>query len=140
MLAPRTKLSVIAAELSRRHYHGRVYAKAQNVRPAYITAHDAALADVDVLAMSTCLMTAPNNHRPARHLEAVEDNLTAMTRGFSRNTSLSTTGHPSLAGKSSAGACNSWGASSTMPSSCGSPMPTSTRSTGPRSAASRLKQ
>src|SRR5437667_2113487 len=34
VLAPRTKLSLIAAELSRRNYHGRVYAKAQTVRPA----------------------------------------------------------------------------------------------------------
>ncbi|MBM3223313.1 MAG: amidase, partial [Candidatus Tectomicrobia bacterium] len=35
LLAPRTKLSLIAAECSRRTYHGRAYAKAQNVRPAY---------------------------------------------------------------------------------------------------------
>src|SRR5207249_9339746 len=38
VLAPRTKLSLIAAEFSRRDHHGRVYAKAQNVRPAYIKA------------------------------------------------------------------------------------------------------
>ena len=40
MLAPRSKLSLIAAELSRRNYHGRVYAKAQNVRPTYIKAYN----------------------------------------------------------------------------------------------------
>src|SRR5262249_47381125 len=55
VLAPRTKLSLIAAELSRRSYHGRVYAKAQNVRPTYIKAYDGALAEVDALAMPTCL-------------------------------------------------------------------------------------
>src|SRR5712691_4229324 len=107
VLVPRSKLVLIAAELSRRTYHGRVYAKAQNVRPTYIKAYDAALADVDVLVMPTCLMTAPKNHTPGTYLEAVEDNLTSQRRGGSRNTQpFNYTGHPALAltvGKSSAG-------------------------------------
>jgi len=59
VLAPRSKLQLIAAQLSRRNYAGRVYAKAQNVRPTYIRAYNTALADVDVLVMPTTLTTAP---------------------------------------------------------------------------------
>jgi amidase len=107
VLAPRTKLSLITAELSRRNYNGRVYAKAQNVRPTFIKAYDAALADLDVLVMPTCLMTAPKNHRPGTYFEAVEDNLMSASSPVSRNTQpFNYTGHPALAtpvGKSSAG-------------------------------------
>jgi amidase len=107
VLSPRTKLSLIAAELSRRNYHGRVYAKGQNARQGYIRAYDAALESVDVLLMPTCLMTAPKNHRPASHLEALEDNLASANSEVTANTlQFDYTGHPALAvpvGKSTSG-------------------------------------
>jgi len=107
VLAPRTKMSLIGAELSRRNYNGRVYAKAQNVRLTYIKAYDAALQNFNVLVMPTCPTTAPKNHSPGSYLEAVEDNLSTITRRASQNTQpFNYTGHPALSvpvGKSSAG-------------------------------------
>jgi amidase len=98
LLSPRTKLGYIEAEFNRRTYYGRVYAKAQNVRPYFIKAFDKALADVDVLVMPTCLAPAPFYEAPATYLEALEDNLNASARSASRNTQpYNYTGHPALA-------------------------------------------
>jgi amidase len=107
VLTPRSKLSLIAAAISRRNYNGRVYAKAQNVRPTFIKAYDSALADVDVLVMPTCLMTAPKNQQPDSYLQALEDNLSMRSSAAARNTQpFNYTGHPALAvpvGKSTSG-------------------------------------
>jgi amidase len=98
LLTPRTKLSMIAAAISRKTYRGRVYAKAQNVRPTFVKAFDAALTDVDVLVMPTCIMTAPEYVSPATYLEAVEGNLDMVARSAARNTMpYNFTGHPALA-------------------------------------------
>jgi amidase len=100
-LSARTKLQYLIAEYSRRNYHGMVYAKAHNVRPAYIGAYDAALSEVDVLAMPTCVNTAPLYAPPASPLEAVERAITpslSATGTAVRNTRpFNYTGHPALA-------------------------------------------
>ena len=54
------KVNFVLAELSRRNFHtGAAYAKAQNVRRAFVRGYDRALAEVDMLAMPTCPTVAP---------------------------------------------------------------------------------
>lgn len=99
-LSPRYKSELILAEFSRQFYHGRVYAKAQNVRPAYIAAYDKVLRDVDVLLMPT-VPSVPSQLAD----EAGDDRLTIVARSLAaglparvRNTSpFNFTGHPALA-------------------------------------------
>jgi amidase len=101
MLSPRTKFNYVLAELSRRNFHGAAYAKAQNVRPAFVDAYDAALTEVDVLAMPTCVTVAPAVAAPKGHAEAVLDELQRVRGGVNdmvRNTRpFNYTGHPALA-------------------------------------------
>ena len=101
MLPPRTKLNHLVAELSRRNYHGGVYAKAHNVRPSYVSALDRALAKVDVLAMPTVRNIAPPvEEDPVDPAEAVLANLRRnwVMLPITYNTKPTDyTGHPALA-------------------------------------------
>lgn len=99
LLLPRTKLNYIVGEISRRTYQGRVYAKAQNVRAGFTAAYDRALAEVDVLVMPTCVLTAPEFVAPADRREAVAESLQhANTNPAVINTQpFNYTGHPALA-------------------------------------------
>ncbi len=101
MLPPRTKLNHLIAELSRRNYHGGVYAKAHNVRPSYVAAFDRALAKVDVLALPTVRDIAPQvEELPAEPMAAIEANLRRnwMLTPIAYNTKPTNyTGHPALA-------------------------------------------
>ena len=101
MLTPRTKLNFVVGEFSRQNFHGAVYAKAQNVRPYFVKAFDTALAEVDVLAMPTCVTVAPKVDEDLHYEDAVHAEL-ARSRGgpnlMVRNTRPSNyTGHPALA-------------------------------------------
>jgi amidase len=100
MMPPRTKLSHLVAELSRRNYHGGSYAKAHNVRPAYVEAFDRALARVDVLALPTVRNIAPRvEEEPADPTEVILASLRRnwMLLPMAYNTKPTNyTGHPAL--------------------------------------------
>ncbi len=101
MMQPRSKLGHLVAELSRRNYHGGVYAKAHNVRPSYVAAFDRALAKVDVLALPTVRNIAPAvEMEPTDPTEATLANLRRnwMLLPMAYNTKPTNyTGHPALA-------------------------------------------
>ncbi len=101
LMQPRTKLNHLVAELSRRNFHGGVYAKAHNVRPSYVAAFDRALAKVDVLALPTVRNIAPLVEQdPADPMAAIEANLRRnwMLMPIAYNTKPTNyTGHPALA-------------------------------------------
>ena len=98
-LDPRSFLNHLAGTFARKNYSGRLYAKAQNVRPAYVAAYDAALSSVDVLVMPTTVTQAPEYEPISDRSEALDValsgavayNAVANTRPFNY------TGHPSLA-------------------------------------------
>ena len=100
-LATYTKTLLLLGELSREAFDGSVYAKAHNVRPTFIRAYDAALQEVDVLAMPTCLDVAPPAFEAVGFAEGWRRAIDVMRRGFDamiRNTApFSYTGHPAIA-------------------------------------------
>jgi amidase len=101
LMQPRTKLNHLIAELSRRNFHGGVYAKAHNVRPGYVAAFDRALAKVDVLALPTVRNIAPLVEQdPTDPKAAIEANLRRnwMLMPIAYNTKPTNyTGHPAVA-------------------------------------------
>jgi amidase len=101
MLSTYTKASLVLAELSRRNFHGAVYAKAHNVRPAVVRAYDSALKRVDLLAMPTCVTVAPPVNDAVSFAEATRREIEVLRDGFDslvRNTQpFDYTGHPALA-------------------------------------------
>jgi amidase len=98
-LAPHIKLAYLTGEFLRRRYHGRAYARAQNVRGSYARAYDRVLEDIDVLVMPTCLTTAPQYEAPVSPLAAIEASVAvAGVNPAVRNTMpFNYTGHPALA-------------------------------------------
>jgi amidase len=104
-IASFNKAGLVLAELSRRNFHGAVYAKAQNVRPSFVRAYDALFDCVDVLVMPTCVTVAPPVAESVGTAAGVLRDIELMRGGFSgsfdtfiRNTMpFDYTGHPALA-------------------------------------------
>jgi amidase len=86
------KVSLLVGTHVNRSYHGRVYAKAQNVRANLRAQYDQALERFDILAMPTT-PTKALKHEPKL------DPQTRMMRGWhvgNNTTAFDVTGHPSL--------------------------------------------
>ena len=95
-LNPNTLAGNLAGLYARKLYSGRVYAKAQNVRPAYVAAYDAALADNDVLVMPTTITQAPVFEPVPDRLEALELALFGPSNRSLNTMPFNYTGHPAL--------------------------------------------
>ena len=92
-LPPTVKLVMLTGEYMKRYYHGRYYAKAQNLRPALVKAYDDALAEYDVLVMPT----VPFRATPIPPPDCPLDDYLRYALNMSSNTSqFDVTGHPSV--------------------------------------------
>ncbi|OLT15515.1 hypothetical protein BJF78_01970 [Pseudonocardia sp. CNS-139] len=95
-LPARTKMTLLTSEYSRSNFHGAVYAKAHNVRKAFIAAVDGALGEHDVLLMPTSPTVAKPWVAPSGpYLEQLAVALEPMTRNRNRQP-FNYTGHPAL--------------------------------------------
>jgi amidase len=91
------KLRMTLAEYVNQRYHGRLYAKAQNVRKTVKKAYDAAFADVDLLVCSTKPNKAPKFEQRRNHVEGIKQFIYRPGAGHSRNTApFNYTGHPAI--------------------------------------------
>jgi amidase len=69
------KLMLLASSYAHDNYYGRLYAKAQNARPAIVARYIEAFRDVDVLAMPTVPIKSHPYRTPADFVEAIERTL-----------------------------------------------------------------
>jgi amidase len=91
-LPPQGKIEAMLGTYLRTHYHGRFYAKAQNLRVHLREAYDTSLRKVDILAMPTTPMKAQPYLPQAGIVDRVLNGWSMLgnTAGFNM------TGHPSL--------------------------------------------
>ena len=86
------KLTLILGQYMSEEYRGRYYAKGQNLARELAERYDAALADVDVLAMPTTPQTAHAHEPELGRLEIIDRALNML----SNTAPFDVTGHPAL--------------------------------------------
>jgi amidase len=87
------KTVMLMGEYMKRYYHGRYYAKAQNLRPALVKAYDDVLADYDALVMPTIPFRATPIPPPDCSIEDCMGFALNMTNNTAQ---FNATGHPSI--------------------------------------------
>ena len=100
--SPNLKLNLLQGYYLQRNYGGRLYAKAQNVRPTFVAQYDRVFAGVDVLAMPTIPMTAPRWQEPRDYQDAMELTMLGGKRSLDLGPVIANTcpfnytGHPAI--------------------------------------------
>jgi amidase len=101
--SPNLKLNLLQGYYLQRNYGGRLYAKAQNVRPTFVAQYDRVFAGgVDVLAMPTIPLTAPRWRAPRDHEDAMEMTMLGGPRSLDLGPVIANTcpfnytGHPAI--------------------------------------------
>ena len=101
-LSPNLKLNLLQGYYLQRNYGGRLYAKAQNVRPTFVAQYDRVFTRVDVLAMPTIPLTAPRWQEPRSHEDALELTMLGGRRSLDLRPVIANTcpfnytGHPAI--------------------------------------------
>jgi amidase len=100
--SPNLKLNLLQGHYLQQHYGGRLYAKAQNVRPTFVAQYDRVFAGVDVLAMPTIPLTAPRWQEPRDYEDALELTMLGGERSLDLGPVIANTcpfnytGHPAI--------------------------------------------
>ncbi len=75
------KLMLLSGTYAQQRYNGRLYAKAQNVRPGIVRQYLGAFAEVDVLAMPTVVVRSHRYEAAKDYVEAIDRTLFGGERG-----------------------------------------------------------
>ena len=101
-LPANVKLNLLMGSYLRQRYHGRLYAKANNVRPTFVRQYDQAFKEVDLLVMPTTPFKPWLWREPANHEQALEQTIFGGAEGPNLRDLVTNcgpfnlTGHPAI--------------------------------------------